>query len=150
MGRTKKTGSVARQLDIEQRLIGWADWNRSGAGSSAGGEPTAHADEWLWDGAQAIDHYVAALPGKLPATLEEVYVRAGNMARHALRLGCPEDTLVRRIGRAHALLAAQLHPCGQACRLPTDAQHVMPALHGNAEASESAGRVGARLNTKET
>lgn len=51
-----------------------------------------------------LDEAIAKLPQDLVETVEEVYKFGATMPDHVRRLGCPEATIARRIGRAHSLL----------------------------------------------
>ena len=95
---------MARVEQVERRLIEWGDWKRAG-GSSAAPAMTAGLTP---DGVGQTDGIVATLSGRLQATLTAFYVRRGPMGCHMKQLGCPETTIMRRIGRAHLLIADQL------------------------------------------
>ena len=84
---------MARVAEIDRLLREWVEFRERG------GSGAAFAD---------IEAAVAALPAGLRTTLGEVYKGRGSSADHCRRLGCPETTLVRRIGRAHLLLADSL------------------------------------------
>ncbi len=81
---------MARVAGVDRMLRDWAEL-------SSGDPSVAH-----------VDAAVTALPPELRATVVEVYLGGGSSADHCRRLGCPESTLVRRIGRAHLLLADTL------------------------------------------
>jgi DNA-directed RNA polymerase specialized sigma24 family protein len=81
---------MARVAEIDQMLRNWAEFRGSGGSRDASVDDIAAA--------------VAALPADLRTTLEEVYSGRGSPADHCRRLGWPESTIARRIGRAHLLL----------------------------------------------
>ena len=82
---------MARVAEIDRMLWEWAEQRGSGQNAKAS----------VLD----IEATLAVLPPKLKATLEEVYVGRGSSAEICRRLGCPESTIVRRLGRAHLLLS---------------------------------------------
>jgi hypothetical protein len=60
-----------------------------------------------------MERIVTSMLALLRATLVEVYVESGPMAVHAEKLGCPETTVARRLGRAHLFIADHLTEAAQ-------------------------------------
>lgn len=111
---------MARIDWVELRLLNWANWTliRGGAGelgyssvsladSDAGRSGYISAAVPVIDvEASATDDAIQLLhPGGLRLTVCEVYCGRGGMREKALRLGCSEGEIHRRIGQAHAQLA---------------------------------------------
>ena len=110
---------MARNEDMERRLLNWARW-RSGLASGGLGYASvsmeARVDGDGYDAqaviptidvdASVMDTAVLALPGHLRATVEMVYLAGGTMRRKAERLVCTEDAMKRRVWAAHAKLSA--------------------------------------------
>lgn len=102
---------MARQLEIERRLVAWADWRRAFGCADATQESALSADDpgpGSAASSREMERLVAMLPGDLQETITEFYVHDGQVSDHVRRLGRSETILVRRIGRAHLLLAWQL------------------------------------------
>ncbi len=75
-----------------------------------------------WHEAAAIDEAVSRLPRDLRDTVFDVYLEGGAMADRVRRLGCPETTISRRLGRADRLLIEQLRANAEKASL--DAERV--------------------------
>jgi len=90
---------VARIEKVERRLVEWADWKRA-----------ENKNEWLgttghpFAPIRQTDGF-AALPESLQATLTAFDVVRGPIIDHLKKVGCPETTIMRRLGRAHLLIA---------------------------------------------
>jgi DNA-directed RNA polymerase specialized sigma24 family protein len=99
---------LARVDEVERRLVEWADWKRRQArdGRQPGLPGTPEIE--LSGSVLLMDRIVASMPSPLRATLVEVYGESGTMAVHAEKLGCPETTIARRLGRAHLFIADHL------------------------------------------
>lgn len=112
---------MARIDWVEQRLLNWGRWccsRGSGVLGYAGVDLTKLADADAGrDGyitasipvsdVEASDTHevVSRLPSELRATIEEYYIGNGTLREKCTRLCVVEDTLHKRIGRAHRLLA---------------------------------------------
>lgn len=110
---------MARNEDMERRLLNWARW-RSGLASGGLGFASvsmeARVDGDGYDAqaviptidvdASVMDTAVLALPSHLRATVEMVYLAGGTMRRKAERLCCAEATIKTRIWEAHRVLSA--------------------------------------------
>lgn len=94
---------VARISEIELLLTRWGDYQRHTASSTlpSSAKSVGVADQ---SSARDVEDAVSALPPDLQATVCEVYVIGGPARDRVERLGCPESTIARRIGRAHLLL----------------------------------------------
>lgn len=102
-GRQQTGCLVARISEIELLLTRWGDHQRRTTDSAL---PSSDQPVGVTGGSSAreIEDALSALPAKLQATLREVYVIGGPSRDRVNRLGCPESTVARRIGRAHLLL----------------------------------------------
>jgi hypothetical protein len=89
-------GSVTWIAEARNEFLRWATWKKLGA--------DVLDDPW----AAEINELIASFPEDLRATVEEVYVSGADMKGHMLRLHCPENTIVGRLGRADRLLMDQL------------------------------------------
>ncbi len=94
---------MARISEIELLLTRWGDFQRLTANSTllSSAKSVGVAGE---SSARDVEDAVSALRTDLQATLYEVYVIGGPARGRVERLGCPESTIARRIGRAHLLL----------------------------------------------
>ena len=84
---------------IELRLADWAGWRRR--------RPDLADDLSAWNAepeSAAMQSAIDALPTPLRETILQCYLQAGDMVEHTARLGCPQWTINRRIGRAHMIL----------------------------------------------
>ena len=95
---------MARVEEVERRLIEWGDWKRTEFANAA---PAITGDRSPI-GVRRTDDIVASLSEPLQATLIALYAVRGTMGCHVKQLGCPETTIMRRIGRAHLLIADRL------------------------------------------
>lgn len=112
---------MARIDWVEQRLQNWARWHLmrgSGTMGYAGVDWDSMADADAGrDGyitasipvsdldASETQEVVARLPSELRATVEENYLGNGLLREKCARLFISEDTLLRRIERAHRMMA---------------------------------------------
>jgi DNA-directed RNA polymerase specialized sigma24 family protein len=85
---------MARLPEIDRMLWEWVEWRRGGGPGTATVADIAAA--------------ITGLPDALTQTLDAVYFGRCSSAEACRRLGCPEATVVRRIGRAHLLLSESL------------------------------------------
>lgn len=85
-------------------LNSWADWKRQGFHCDIDVLPAPIEPVCMTDFVDEVDGAISAMPAKLRATLEAVYVMGGPAAGQVKSLGCPEGTIVRRISRAHLIL----------------------------------------------
>ena len=113
---------MSRIEECRSRFLAWATWKKSSGNVAE--DPAA----------AAIDDIVAGLPAALRATLIEIYVIGGDVRHHTLRLGCPEATIVRRLGQADRLLMDQLS-LRRAARRREDEQIEMAARLGSRSAA---------------
>ena len=87
---------MARVEEARRHFVNWAEWKKSGGPSAA------------CLAIEQIDALISRWPDDLRSTVVEVYLKDGDMRVHASRLGCPEATISRRLGRAERLLLDQL------------------------------------------
>ncbi len=110
---------MAKIESVETALLNWARWH---AGMSSGGLGYASINyEAALQGADRSRYHeavvptvacdaeethraVQALPSELRATVEDVYLKAGPMAKRCRRLCVTEATIYARIDRAHVLI----------------------------------------------
>ncbi len=105
--------NVVRIVGMELRLADWAAW-REWSGVDMPSAVDIRVPVRVAGSARAthsgprdiveLDEAISLLPGVLAVTVKEVYQRGATMPDHVRRLGCPEATIARRIGRAHQLL----------------------------------------------
>ena len=120
---------MSRLEIVEDWLIDWARWKARGE-SHVGAictEPL-HVE---------VDSAISTLPAPLRETVEECYLRAGDHAVHAERLGCPSFTLTRRLSRAHALLHGGMAEARARRQRTLEAEEMRRRL----DAVDAAGRV---------
>lgn len=114
---------MARDADIERRLLNWARWRNEREGLGGGNYAKADmakervdGDGWDWSQdpptfeAEAIvtDMGVMRLASELRATVEAAYLSDGSVKRVAKRLHIAECTVYARIDMAHRKLRAWL------------------------------------------
>jgi DNA-directed RNA polymerase specialized sigma24 family protein len=104
---------LARLDEVERRLVEWAEWRRNARDRERLAGRTFDPDAGVPRGVRQMERIVASMLGRLKETLLEVYVERGSMAAHAVKLGCPETAVARRLGRAHLFIADHLAADGQ-------------------------------------
>lgn len=100
--------TLARVDEVERRLVEWADWRRRQTRDERGPGLSGTPEIGLLGGVLLMERIIMSMLASLRATLVEVYVERGSMAVHAEKLGCPETTVARRLGRAHLFIADHL------------------------------------------
>jgi hypothetical protein len=114
---------VARDAEIERRLLNWARWKRGGQSGGLGfGAPSASAMAGMrgggtyreavipvWDAeASVTDQAVQSLPADLVSTVDAYYLGQSNELGVAQQLGIAVRSLHARIERAHGLVGRWL------------------------------------------
>ena len=118
---------MARVEEVERRLIEWGEWKRTECANAA----PAITAELSPVGVRRTDGIVAALSEPLQATLFAFYAMRGPIGCHVKQLGCPETTVMRRIGRAHLLIADRLVADRDSERQEQHCRRIAPRSGGN-------------------
>lgn len=113
--------------EVERRLVEWGEWKRT---EFANAVPAITADRSPI-GVRRTDGIVASLSETLQATLIAFYAVRGPMGCHVKQLACPEATIMRRIGRAHLLIADRLVADRDRERQEQHCRRIAPRSGGN-------------------
>ena len=122
---------MARDPDIERRLLNWARWKNAkegGGGNFARTDMTVErVDGAGWDWSQepptfegeaiTTDQAVMALPSELRATVEMAYLGAGSVQHMMARLQIARCTVYTRIDQAHRRLRTWFAERAEAARV---------------------------------